>query len=521
MQRHIFDFIVIGSGSAGLTFALNTAGQGASVALVTKKQRTDSNTNWAQGGIAGVFAADDSPELHIADTLIAGAGLCHEDAVRVLVDEGPERIEELVAMGADFNRDEQSGELSLGREGGHSRRRIVHAADLTGREVERTLVEATRNARNITIFENHCAIDLIVIARRCLGVTVLNESSGEMEAFVGRATLLSTGGCGQVYRHTTNPSIATGDGVAMAHRAGCPIENMEFIQFHPTSLFHPDAKSFLISEAVRGEGGVLRRKNGEAFMLEYDERGDLAPRDIVARAIDTEMKKDGAEAVYLDITHRSEEFIKEHFPTIYARCLSYGIDITTEWVPVVPAAHYSCGGVPTDLQGRTAIDGLFACGEVACTGVHGANRLASNSLLEALVFARRAASAAMDTPPLEYSSLAAGYYDDEDAVFGPDTSGGEPLLRERLQTVMSKYVGIVRSNKRLGKAMDGIDAIAADLKAADLPLSAPVQELINLIDVARLIIHSAQSRCESRGLHYTTDYPEPVEAERHDTILPG
>jgi L-aspartate oxidase len=512
MKTHTFDFIVIGSGSAGLTFALEVAKTG-SVALVTKKTSTDSNTNWAQGGIASAFAPDDSPELHLADTLIAGAGLCDEEAVRVLVAEGPDRIRDLMDLGARFTVSE-GGYLELGREGGHSRRRIVHAADLTGREVERTLVDKARSQPNIAIFEDHCAIDLIVSDGVCAGVTVLNESSLDLEAFVGGYTLLATGGCGQVYRHTTNPSIATGDGVAMAWRAGCPIANMEFIQFHPTSLYHPDAKSFLISEAVRGEGGVLRRKDGKPFMLEYDERGDLAPRDIVARAIDSELKRGDADCVYLDISHRSEEFIKEHFPTIYAQCLSYGIDIASEWIPVVPAAHYSCGGVKTDLQGRTAISGLFACGEVACTGVHGANRLASNSLLEAIVFSRRAALTAVAEGRREVT----WYVDTPRIRIGPAGDDAQ-RLRERLQLVMNDYVGIVRSNKRLAKAMAAIDAIAADMHASRMPSSHSVQELANLIDVARLIVLSAQSRHESRGLQYTTDYPNPVESERHETVV--
>ena len=512
MIKHTFDYIVVGSGSAGLTFALTTARRG-TVALVTKKNRTDSNTNWAQGGIAGVFAKDDTPELHIADTLIAGAGLCNEAAVRVLVTEGPECIRDLMDRGARFNRGGE-GNLELGREGGHSRRRIVHAADLTGQEVERTLVEASRHLPNITVFENHCAIDLIVIGGLCAGVTVLDESTGAIEAFLGRSTLLSTGGCGQAYQHTTNPAIATGDGVAMAWRAGCTIANMEFIQFHPTSLYHPDAKSFLISEAVRGEGGVLRSRDGRAFMQNYDERGDLAPRDIVARAIDSEMKRDGANCVYLDITHRTEEFIKEHFPTIYGRCLSYGIDITSEWIPVVPAAHYSCGGVKTDLYGRTSIEGLYACGEVASTGVHGANRLASNSLLEALVFGRRAAQAAL----AEDRPQAPTRIPEPDIVVGDDADD-EPRLRERLQIVMSKYVGIVRSNKRLAKARTAIAAIAADMKAIGMHLSHPVQELSNLLAVGQLIVRSAQSRHESRGLHFTTDYPETLDSERRDTEI--
>ena len=512
-----FDFLVLGSGSAGLTFALRASEKGR-VALITKKDRTDSNTNWAQGGIAGVMAADDDVELHVQDTLIAGAGLCHEDAVRVLVTEGPERIRELMEFGAEFNRD-PDGALSLGREGGHSRRRIIHTADLTGKEVERTLVEAARTHPNVTVLEHHFAIDLVVEGRRCLGATVLDEASGAVETYLAPVTLLATGGAGQVYRFTTNPAIATGDGVAMAWRAGAEVADMEFIQFHPTSLFHPDAKSFLISEAVRGEGGILRRKDGTAFMAEYDPaRKDLAPRDIVARAIDSEIKKTGEECVYLDVTHLDPDAIKAHFPTIYARCLSFGIDITTDQIPVVPAAHYSCGGVVTDLVGRTTIDGLYACGEVACTGVHGANRLASNSLLEALVFGKRAAKDAIMRTDLSMPDV---------KVPADTRRGGSPdhaliaALRGRLQTVMQKYVGIVRSDARLQKASAALDALRAEAQPLiNGPiLSDDLLELRNMIEVAGLIVACAQKRKESRGLHYTTDYPETLESERHDTVL--
>ncbi len=515
-----FDYLVLGSGSAGLTFALRVCEQ-ARVALVTKKERTDSSTNWAQGGIAGVFGPDDDLELHVQDTLIAGAGLCHEEAVRVLVSEGPDRIRELVEFGASFNRNAQ-GDLALGREGGHSRRRIIHTADLTGKEVERTLVDAARRHPSITVLEHHFAVDLIVEGGQCRGAWVLNEQDGQREAFLARATLLATGGAGQIYPFTTNPPIATGDGVAMAWRAGAEIADMEFIQFHPTSLFHPDAKSFLISEAVRGEGGILRRRDGTAFMSEYDpERLDLAPRDIVARAIDSEIKKSGDECVFLDVTHLAPDEIKAHFPTIYARCLSFGIDITTDWIPVVPAAHYSCGGVRTDLFGRTTIPRLYACGETASTGVHGANRLASNSLLEALVFGKRAAKDA-----LAYLGEPEGV---SQGAIVPPVLGGTgtedaaqiAALRHRLQTVMQKYVGIVRSDSRLAKAAAAIDALRGEARTLfnDNALSDAGLELRNMIDVAGLIIQCAQMRRESRGLHFTTDYPKPVEAERHDTVL--
>jgi len=517
-----YDYLVLGSGSAGLTFALRVSQKG-SVALVTKKERTDSNTNWAQGGIAGVFGPDDDLELHVQDTLIAGAGLCHEDAVRVLVTEGPERIRELIEFGANFNKDAQ-GNLALGREGGHSRRRIIHTADLTGKEIEHTLVEAVRSHANISVFEHHYAVDLIVNGGRCCGAWVLDDVSGQITPFVAKATLLATGGAGQVYPYTTNPAIATGDGVAMAWRAGAEVADMEFIQFHPTSLFHPDAKSFLISEAVRGEGGILKRKDGTAFMAEYDaERKDLAPRDIVARAIDSEVKKTGDECVYLDVTHLDAEEIKTHFPTIYARCLSFGIDITADWIPVVPAAHYSCGGVRTDLQGRTTIDQLYACGEVACTGVHGANRLASNSLLEALVFGKRAADDALGReswsgcrPDTPFPDLA--------RRVGPVNHAQISALRHRLQTVMQKYVGIVRSDSRLQKAAQALKVIREEAQPLfdDCLPSEEGLELRNLIEVATLITECAQRRCESRGLHYTTDHPQPVESERHDTVLvPG
>lgn len=515
-----FDYLVLGSGSAGLTFALRVCEQ-ARVALITKKERTDSSTNWAQGGIAGVFGPDDDLELHVQDTLIAGAGLCYEDAVRVLVSEGPDRIRELVEFGAGFNRD-AAGNLSLGREGGHSRRRIIHTADLTGKEVERTLVDAARSHPSITVLEHHFAVDLIVEDGQCRGAWVLNEQDGRREAFLARATLLATGGAGQIYPFTTNPPIATGDGVAMAWRAGADVGDMEFIQFHPTSLFHPDAKSFLISEAVRGEGGILRRRDGTAFMSEYDpERLDLAPRDIVARAIDSAIKKSGDECVFLDVTHLAPDEIKAHFPTIYARCLSFGIDITTDWIPVVPAAHYSCGGVRTDLQGRTTIPRLYACGETASTGVHGANRLASNSLLEALVFGKRAAKDALAYLEEQNSAAPSSLAVPKLGGAGTEDTAQVAALRHRLQTVMQKYVGIVRSDARLAKAAAAVEALhgEAQLLFDDSALSDAGLELRNMIDVAGLIVRCARMRRESRGLHFTTDYPGPVDSERHDTIL--
>jgi L-aspartate oxidase len=512
-----FDYLIIGSGSAGLTFALHVAKYG-TVAVITKKKRSDSSTNWAQGGIAGVIGSDDSSDLHVQDTLIAGAGLCSLEAVSVLVTEGPGRIRELMEVGARFSLG-PSGELALGREGGHSPRRIVHSADLTGREVERALVDTVRLHPQITVFEHHSAIDLIVDDGHCRGAYVHNDAGNEIETYTAKATLLATGGCGQVYQHTTNPAIATGDGVAIAWRAGCTISNMEFIQFHPTSLYHPSANSFLISEAVRGEGAILRRSDGTAFMEQYDERRDLAPRDIVARAIDSEMKKFGMPCVYLDITHKPACEVRGHFPNIYGKCLTFGIDITSDWIPVVPAAHYSCGGVVTDLNGRTNLDGLYACGETACTGVHGANRLASNSLLEALVFGHRAALDVV-SKPISFEGCRAPDFPSDDLI-GDVAVCDENALRGRLRTVMQKYVGIVRSNHRLQNAEQAIKALSEEAEGlfSDGYITAERLEMRNLLDVANLIVSSAMLRKESRGLHYTTDYPASVESERHDTVL--
>jgi L-aspartate oxidase len=526
-----FDYLVLGSGIAGLSFALKVAPRGR-VAIVTKKDRAESNTNYAQGGIAAVTSKEDSFELHVRDTLTAGAGLCKENVVRTIVEEGPARIRELIELGMKFSeRDapaEDGGrELDLGKEGGHSKRRILHAKDMTGREVERALLNAASRQPNIEIFENHIAIDLITSAKvglkdgnRCLGAYVFDKKSGRVWAFNAPVTLLATGGCGKVYLYTTNPDIATGDGVAMAFRAGAKIANLEFVQFHPTCLYHPQAKSFLISEAVRGEGGVLKSLNGVEFMDAWHPLKSLAPRDVVARAIDSEMKKSGAEHVWLDITHKPARFIIERFPNIYQTCLRYGIDITKEPIPVVPAAHYQCGGVVTNVDGETDIAGLYAVGEVACTGLHGANRLASNSLLEALVCAHRAVQRITENPlppagqkiPLWQSGNA--HNPDEMVVVSHNW--------DEIRRCLWDYVGIVRTNKRLARAQNRLANLQQEIQEYywNFIVTSDLLELRNIATVAELIVRCAQMRPESRGLHYNLDYPgaNPDWAQR-DSVL--
>lgn len=513
---HQTDFLVVGSGIAGLTFALK-ASLHVRVIVITKKQNYESNTNYAQGGIAAVMGSDDDFELHIRDTLEAGAGLCDRRAVEVLVREGPGRVRELLEWGVRFSRSrEHPEELSLGREGGHSRRRIVRADDLTGREVERALLAELKERENVQVFEDHLALDLIVrgtelCRRRCLGAFCLESHTGRIKAFISKVTFLATGGCGQVYQHTTNPSIATGDGVAMAFRAGAKIANMEFIQFHPTALYPDDKKAFLISEAVRGEGALLRKLNGETFMERYHTMGCLAPRDIVARAIDREMKLSGDRHVLLDLSPIEAERIRERFPNITAECLSRGIDITKEPIPVVPSAHYQCGGVLTDIEGQTTIEALLAAGEVACTGVHGANRLASNSLLEATVYGARAVSRAIslasefsleevDPASYQYGKVVTA---ECDGVFVSHN-------RETLRLTMWDFVGIVRSDRRLAEARKWIGALSKQIDTfyRTSPLTADLAELRNLATVAMLIIRCAQLRKESRGLHQNVDFPE-------------
>jgi L-aspartate oxidase len=527
-----FDFLVLGSGIAGLSYALKVAPYG-KVAIVTKKDRAESNTNYAQGGIAAVTSKEDSVELHVRDTLEAGAGLCKEKVVRAIVEEGPARIAELIELGMRFSEREVphshgQHELDLGKEGGHSRRRILHAKDITGREVERALLTAVAQQPRIEIFENHLAIDLVssqklgyVGNHHCLGAYVLNKRQGSVETFAASTTVLATGGCGKVYLYTTNPDIATGDGVAMAYRSGAAVANMEFVQFHPTCLYHPKAKSFLISEAVRGEGGVLKTVQGAEFMEKYHSLKSLAPRDIVARAIDSEMKKSGADHVLLDITHQPAKFIISRFPNIYETCLRFGIDITKEPIPVVPAAHYQCGGVLTNLDGETEISGLYAVGEVACTGLHGANRLASNSLLEALVCAHRAAQRATSGSALARFDVQIPDWHSGNA-HNPDELVVVSHNWDEIRRAMWDYVGIVRTNKRLKRALTRITNIQEEIQEYywDFIVTNDLLELRNIATVAEIIVKCALARPESRGLHYNLDYPEadPAWAQR-DSVL--
>lgn len=533
-MKDSYDFLVIGSGIAGLTFALKVAKYG-TVAVITKKEVMDNNTSLAQGGIASVFDELDSFDLHIRDTLVSGDGLCNPTVVETVVKDGPDRIKELIQLGVKFNikknrRPHDTREqLDLGREGGHSKNRIVHAQDMTGQEIERVLVSHLQHHDNITLFENHIAIDLITLSTSmkrglittahddcCCGAYVLDKTTGRVLSFSANITLIATGGAGKVYLYTSNPDVATGDGIAMAYRAGATLANLEFVQFHPTCLYHPDAKNFLISEAVRGEGGILIDSRGNPFMQKYDSQKDLACRDVVARAIDTELKKSGEDSVFLDISHKNAETVRNRFPNIYQKCLRFGYDMTKEPLPVVPAEHYMCGGIATDLFARTDIQNLYAIGEAACTGLHGANRLASNSLVEAVVYANNASTQAIND--LKESKLKPlpeiPDWDDTGT-----TDSDEVIMVshnwDEIRRLMWNYVGIVRSNKRLARAKRRIDIIQNEIQEYywNFKVEPGLIELRNIATVAELIIKCASYRKESRGLHYNIEYPKRNDAK--------
>lgn len=521
------DFLVIGSGIAGLSFALKASTLG-SVIVVTKKRDVDTATNLAQGGVAAVMSVDDSFEEHVKDTLSSGDGLCDEDVVRMVVESGPGRIKELMALGVDFKCDE-NGELDLGKEGGHSRRRVAHSFDLTGSEIERCLVEAVAQKENITVFENHTCVDLLMTKNgsddsdeRCVGAYILNEG-GDVVPYRAKSTVLCTGGAGKVYLYTSNPDIATGDGIAAAYRAGAEVGNLEFVQFHPTCLFHHQAKNFLISEAVRGEGAYLVDGNGERFMSKYEpEMLDLATRDKVARAIDQEMKETGCDCVYLDITHKSRSFLQRRFPAIYGKCMTLGLDISTDPIPVVPAAHYFCGGVNTDKNGATSIEGLFALGETANTGLHGGNRLASNSLLEAVVYSENLFQFCAanwekmnrkELPDVDKWHAGIAKELDEEILINHNW--------DTIRRIMWNYVGIVRKENRLALALTRIKNVRAEIEGhyKKYFVTANMIELRNISLIAELVIRFSMERKESRGLHYILDYPEKKESERYSKSI--
>ncbi len=519
------DFLVVGSGIAGLSFALRVAELG-NVIVVTKKEEVDTATNLAQGGIAAVLDPDDTFDDHINDTIISGAGLCDEDVVELVVKSGPDRVIDLVEQGVRFVRDEKKDcNYDLGREGGHSKRRVAHAYDLTGREIERALVEEVKKHSNIKVLENYTVVDLLMAeaegAKSCVGAYVLEEN-GKVVPYMAKVTTLCTGGCGKVYLYTSNPDIATGDGIAMAMRAGAKVANMEFVQFHPSCLYHPKAKNFLISEAVRGEGGILIDKNGVPFMEKYDPRKDLATRDKVARAIDQEMKESGEDNVYLDITHKDYNFLQKRFPTIYARCMEFGVDMAREPIPVVPAAHYMCGGVLVDTWGQSTVEGLLSLGETACTGLHGGNRLASNSLLEAVVFSKRAADKCKETwntiKNIELPEV------DEWRAGEAQPLEEEILINhnwDQIRRTMWNYVGIVRSEKRLALAAKRMNDISEEIENhyRSYFVTPNMIELRNIAFIAHMIISSAKLRKESRGLHYMRDYTQKSDSFKKWTVM--